>query len=92
MRNSCVEGREVKCFNTIAGGEEPRLYVLLTDCMYSKCMHCFLSQIYIIIVGNLFHNMAGNQFNFHFLFDYNVFIKNPDILRGGVDTPVCIDL
>ena len=21
MRNSCVEGREVKCFNTIAGGE-----------------------------------------------------------------------
>jgi hypothetical protein len=21
VRNSCVEGREVKCFNTIAGGE-----------------------------------------------------------------------
>jgi hypothetical protein len=28
MRNSCVKGREVKCFNAIAGGEGPRLYVL----------------------------------------------------------------
>jgi hypothetical protein len=26
--NSCVEGREVKCFNVIAGGEESKLYVL----------------------------------------------------------------
>jgi len=26
--NSCEEGREVKCFNAIAGGEGPRLYVL----------------------------------------------------------------
>ena len=25
---SSVEGREIKCFNAIAGGEEPRLYVL----------------------------------------------------------------
>ena len=25
VRNSCVEGREVKCFNAIAGGEGPRL-------------------------------------------------------------------
>jgi hypothetical protein len=31
VRNSCVEGRIVKCFNAIAGGEGPRLYVLLTD-------------------------------------------------------------
>jgi hypothetical protein len=23
VRNSCVEGREVKCFNAIAGGEGP---------------------------------------------------------------------
>ena len=28
MRNICVEGREVKCFNAIAGGEGPRLYAL----------------------------------------------------------------
>jgi hypothetical protein len=28
VTNSCVEGREVKCFNAIAGGEGPRLYVL----------------------------------------------------------------
>ena len=28
MRNSCVESREVKCFNVIAGGDGPRLYVL----------------------------------------------------------------
>jgi hypothetical protein len=28
VRNSCVEGREVKCFNAIVGGEGPRLYVL----------------------------------------------------------------
>ena len=27
MRNSCLEGREVKCVNAIAGGEGPRLYV-----------------------------------------------------------------
>jgi hypothetical protein len=26
-----LEGREVKCFNAFAGGEGPRLYVLLTD-------------------------------------------------------------
>jgi hypothetical protein len=26
--NTCVEGKEVKCFNAIAGGEGPRLYVL----------------------------------------------------------------
>ena len=26
--NSCVEGREVKCFNAIAGGEGPRFYIL----------------------------------------------------------------
>jgi hypothetical protein len=52
----------------------------------------FLSQIYIIIVGKLFHNMAGNQFNFQFHFDYNAFIKNPNILGGAVDTPVCFDL
>ena len=26
--NSCVEVRVVKCFNAIAGGEGPRLYVL----------------------------------------------------------------
>ena len=28
VRNSCVQGREVKCFNAIAGGERSRLYVL----------------------------------------------------------------
>jgi hypothetical protein len=28
VRNTCVEGREVKCFNAIAGGEGPRLYIL----------------------------------------------------------------
>jgi hypothetical protein len=28
VRNSRVKGREVKCFNAIAGGEGPRLYVL----------------------------------------------------------------
>jgi hypothetical protein len=28
VRNSRVEGREVKCFNLIVGGEESRLYVL----------------------------------------------------------------
>jgi hypothetical protein len=28
VRNSCVKGREMKCFNDIAGGEGPRLYVL----------------------------------------------------------------
>ena len=28
VRNSCVEGREVKCLNVIAGGKGPRLYVL----------------------------------------------------------------
>ena len=28
VRNSCVEGREVKCFNVIAGAEGPRLYVV----------------------------------------------------------------
>jgi len=28
VRNSCVEGRKVKYANAIAGGEEPRLYVL----------------------------------------------------------------
>ena len=30
VRNSCVEGREVKCFNTIAGGEwlKIKLYLL----------------------------------------------------------------
>ena len=28
VRNSCVEGREVKCFNAITGGDEPRLQVL----------------------------------------------------------------
>jgi hypothetical protein len=28
VRNSCVEGRIDKCFNDIAGGEGPRLYVL----------------------------------------------------------------
>jgi hypothetical protein len=28
VRNSCVEVREVTCFNVIAGGEGPRLYVL----------------------------------------------------------------
>ena len=26
--NTSVEGKEVKCFNAIAGGEGPRLYVL----------------------------------------------------------------
>ena len=31
VRNSCVEGREVKWFIAIAGGEGPRLNVLLTD-------------------------------------------------------------
>ena len=25
MRNSCVEGREVKCFNAIAGGDWPKI-------------------------------------------------------------------
>jgi hypothetical protein len=28
VTNSCVEGREDKCFNAIAGGEGPRLYVI----------------------------------------------------------------
>jgi hypothetical protein len=28
VRNSCVEGREVNFLNDVAGGEEPRLYVL----------------------------------------------------------------
>jgi len=28
MRNTCIVGREVKCFNAIAGGEESNLYVL----------------------------------------------------------------
>jgi hypothetical protein len=28
VKNSCVESREVKCFNAIAGGEGSRLYVL----------------------------------------------------------------
>jgi hypothetical protein len=28
VRNSSVKGREVKCFNAIAGEEGPRLYVL----------------------------------------------------------------
>jgi hypothetical protein len=28
VRNSCVECREVKCVNAIAGGERPRLYVI----------------------------------------------------------------
>jgi hypothetical protein len=26
--NSCVKGREVKCFNTLARGEGPGIYVL----------------------------------------------------------------
>ena len=25
VRNNCVEGKEIKCFNAIAGGEGPRL-------------------------------------------------------------------
>jgi len=28
VENSCVEGREVKCLNTTAGGEGSWLYVL----------------------------------------------------------------
>jgi hypothetical protein len=34
VRNSYVEGREVKCVNAIAGGEGPILYILHVGLFY----------------------------------------------------------
>jgi hypothetical protein len=45
VRNSCVEDREVKRFNAIAGGDRPWLYVLVTDPLTSVTVDLVSKQI-----------------------------------------------
>jgi hypothetical protein len=51
VRNSCVEGREVKCFNAIVGGEGPRLYVQIFRVLQNPHLFCLIPAYYVLVTS-----------------------------------------